>query len=430
MPRYTDEESDLHGRMAQRQYVPDPPSPAFECDPEYAASNEWYTTPFYVDPSHVAYGWPQIGLLPDFPGLYTLVQGAYDDPPLSSEGPPQNWPANGYEQTPTRLTLHGFNRHPLRGGPRRPPPLIESRGRDEHSYKRKNAFEPFVDTPSTRQHTKGVLADADQIFTAQPILKEKDVNHHLRSRRADGSRGPWRKVTDDSCVGTHPRAKRPVVDGYESTEQSVSVAEPMPSLVEEPAPLKIRKKRADSDNREDGSQLMTRRRARKLRDGKQKKALMHLCEDAISADLVVPKHSTNRSAKTVASRVTVREVSGPDDDTLESITAAIKEWEPITAAEKLKVEFEHRSAVPKALNLAAIGTAKKGWRKSSAAEAEPGHGRAGYSRESSRRANTESTKSFTTGVSSDFEDLSTPNGSEAEHNGSRRKWYRVFRRSE
>lgn len=116
-------------------------------------------------------------------------------------------------------------------------------------------------------------------------------------------------------------------------------------------------------------------------------------------------------------KVTAQEIDAEDEE-MKSLTSAVRDWHLMISGEPPPYECKHRSAVPKPLNLAAIMTAKEEKRMRSRPESDTGEVLAGCDRGNSHDTEGESVESFATGVSSDPEKLSVPEGDE--HNGSRR----------
>ncbi|KAF2633196.1 hypothetical protein BU25DRAFT_1631 [Macroventuria anomochaeta] len=389
-----------NGRKSQRPSTPEQQSPLPEPDVGHTARDEQYNgirIPFYDDPNHVAYGWQQMATLPDFPGLHTLVRGAQDDPPLSPGSRSRTWPVE-----PQRvLEQSGFNPHPRRGqGPRRPPPLAESEVRSEYMRGSRQTLKPFVDSSSTKPEVEGAGGgDSDR-----PGLASKDVNQKLRTGQSQASVSPLLKLTEDfRKVAQQPRSKGLTVDELESSHHPDKEAERMLPLPEEPSPLRVQKKRFGMNSTEPRPRSTTLERARMLRYPDSK----HGHEGV---------------------KVTVHEVDEAEDKNVENLlTTAIAAWQLSGSAEDPLHEFEHRSAVPKPLDLAAIRAAKE-QRKLSRQVPKSNDIPEGGERGSLYGAKIESDESFVTGTSSEFENLSMPESSE--HNGTRRKWYKGFRRSE
>jgi hypothetical protein len=122
-------------------------------------------------------------------------------------------------------------------------------------------------------------------------------------------------------------------------------------------------------------------------------------------------------------KVTVREVGEHDDEEVVGLTNATAECQISPH------EFGHHRALPEPLDVVAIRGAKEKMRKIARAKANPDIISDGDNQSSLGGAESKSIESFVTGVSSEFEDLSMPGSSEAEHNGSGWKWYKGFRRS-
>lgn len=380
-------------RRSQRNSVPEEQAPVSEQISEYPARDRQSgksQVPFYDDSNHVAYGWQQMSVLPD---MYNLVGGTANDPPISPRSRPQTWPI----ETPSdddRVEPSGFNPHPGRGqGPRRPRPLTEF---EVVPYSRggKRRFTPFVDPPQAEQEDANAGADDVNNHPAPLALAPKDVNQKLGDGQSQYS--PSLKLTDGHRERSQPLSSRLMVDELEKPREAGRGAERMVSLHEEPAPLKIRKKRADKARAKPPSTLD---QAHMLRAEQQR-------EPALKKDegVALPQARS-------------------ENESMESLMAAITEQLSAFTV-RSESQFEHRSAVPKPLNLKAIEATKEK-RRRAALEDEADDSAKG---DGKGRNKLDSVESFATGTSSEFENLSIPDSSE--HNGAKRKWYKGFLRSE
>jgi hypothetical protein len=162
MPHSPRKKRNPNGSRSQRPFASEqPPQPA-ETNTESLVHTEEHIgmrTPFYDDPNHAAYGWQQMGMLPDFPGLHTLVFGAQNDPPLS--------PGSRRGQ-----------------GPLRPPPVTESQNKGEQSQTRRPEFRQFVDLPSTKQKDVSPAGNDSKVFPARLALGSTDVNRKLQTAQS------------------------------------------------------------------------------------------------------------------------------------------------------------------------------------------------------------------------------------------------------
>ena len=132
-------------------------------------------------------------------------------------------------------------------------------------------------------------------------------------------------------------------------------------------------------------------------------------------------------------KVTLREVSEvsevKDEDT-NGPEMAIAQWQLPTPTQSSLNECTYHSAVPDLLDLAATRIEEEEKTDLNKLEINSDIVLEEDDRSSLRRAKNGSVKSFTTDISSEFENLSMPDGSKAEHNGSRRKWHKGFFRLE
>jgi hypothetical protein len=380
---------------SQRNSVPEQRSPTSEQVREYTACDGQRgepQVPFHDDSNHVAYGWQQMPALPD---IHNLVGSTASDPPLSPRSRPQTWlvesPSDDGKDEPS-----GFNPRPGRGqGPRRPRPLTESEGRVSYSRGGNRGFKSFVDAPEAEKEDTNVGAEAVNDRPTSLALATKDGNQKLGDGRSRMSQSL--KLTDGDRQESRPRSRGLMVDETEKPRQANRGAEHMVPLHEEPAPLKIHKKREDKARTERPSTL---EQARMLRAEQQRASAMR------KDGGVVP------------------EKYGPENEGMESLVAAITEQLSAFTVQS-EPQFEHCSAVPRPLNLKGIEAAKEK-RRRVRLESEASNG--GSVEGLKDRERFGSVESFATGTSSKFEKLSIPDTSE--RNGARRKWYKGFRRSE
>lgn len=439
MPRDPHKKRNVMERKVQRQDAPELPAPYSQHSLEDAAHDEQVSdcrTPFYDDPNHVAYGWQQMATLPDFPGLHTLVRGVQDDAPIDSGSRPQTWPVDEYQRVAEKGPS-GFNPHPRRGkGPRRPPPLPESRVQSEQRRATRGAFRPFLDSRSNEPDTISAEGEDSKTSRARLVLSSKDVNQKLQCHEAEQSAPPFSILTENlPKVESRSRAKNPMEHEIESSWHAATDTERMPSLLEEPAPLRIEKRRT-STRSTFILQPGTFAHVRMLRANQQN-------EETIQPTVWQPKPTPSklgRNDNTGAApghnredvKVTDCEVDEIENDTMDSLNnsleAAITSWHISTATEAPVQDLERRSAVPMPLNVAAIRAAKEGRRLAESKTSSDVDINREY-QSNLTQVKTESVTSFATGMSSDFENLSQSDGKEAEHNGTTRKWYRGFRRS-
>ena len=437
MPHNPYKERNPHGGKDQRPSTPEQQSTLTELGVRHTAHGKQHNEPripFYDDPNHVAYGWQQMATLPDFPDLSTLRYRAQDDPLLSPGNRPQTWPVE-LLQSPTKVEQSGFNPHPRRGqGPRRPPPLIQSGDRNEHSLGSRRKFKPFADRPFTEHKDLGAGAD-DSSGDRQTrlALASKDANQKLRIGQTREKATPLLKLTEDlRMTKRQPRSKKLMVDELESPQHPDRQIERMPSLTEEPAPLTVRKERVNTSNSETRSRSSTLDQARILRAEQEKGGIVQLASDLGYLKSKSENPDGHRVAYPDSSlgcegmTVVVREVDGIEDEGMESLMTAITEQLSAFAMGP-RLEFEHRSAVPRSLDLDAITAAKEKRKLSGLGTRSDGVIKTGE-RGRFHEAKIGSVESFATGASLEFESLSAPDSSE--HNGMRRKWYKGFRRSE
>lgn len=361
-------------------------------------AHEGASFPFYDDPNHIAYGWQQMAALPDFPDLHTLVRGTEDDPPLSPGSRSQSWRV--VQKEPAKPEQSGFNPNPRRGlGPRRPPLLTDASVRS--LYHRRGAdrtgLKPFVDSVFTETENKCHSDDITQGRPQPRALVLKDTNQKLKNDHNEKSVSPYLKPAGNSRKQCEQAwSRKLIIDELEISQHADSRMERVPALPEEPAPLRIR---------ETHSRSKTIEQARLL-------PAEQINEKVMSSEL------NRRSAEV---KVTVRE-GGGTQEVMECLTSAMRDWRLTTFAEPPpSYGFEHRSAVPRPLNLAAIMAAKE----QKAERPRPENDRSGSI--TAQAAKDGSVESSATGTSSDIEKMSIPEGDE--HNGSRQKWYKGFRRS-
>ncbi|KAF3053677.1 hypothetical protein E8E11_010984 [Didymella keratinophila] len=308
---------------------------------------------------------PQVPLYDDFNHVAYGWQQMSVLPDIHSLTWPVESPSDEDKDGPS-----GFNPHPGRGqGPR------------------SRSFKPFVDPSEAQQEDANAGADNMNDRSTSLALAPKDVNQKLGDGRSQAL--PLSKVTGGRREKSRPQSKRMIVVEVEKPREADRRAERMLRLHEEPAPLRI--PRAEP--------LSTLEQARMLR-AEQKRA------PAIDTDGGVALQqdgSGNEDIKSLMAAIT------------EQLSAFTGQCEP---------QFEHRSAVPKPLNLEGIKAAKKKRRRArleSEASGDTVEGVKGGEKLGS-------VESFATGASSDIEKFSIPDTSE--HNGARRKWYKGFRRSE
>ncbi|XPS67753.1 hypothetical protein M3J09_000051 [Ascochyta lentis] len=408
-----------------------------------AASGSQYgntRTPFYDDPNHVAYGWQQMTALPSFPGLHTLVRGTQGDPPLSTGSRPQTRPVNELQRVAEQSEPSGFNPHPRRShGPRRPPSSTEAYGRGEHDRSGRDVFKLAPNPLFAKPGVTSVEGVGNKKPQARSALNPKDVNQKLRAHMTEDSISTSLKLTGDLHEkNPQHRAERLVVDELENTRRAARDTERMSILLEEPAPLRIQKKRTDLDDAESRLRSKAFEQARVLRAKQQKEKTTELPGGLDNPESDPPKSvgvgscgtDTISSHDPGGTKETMCKVNEPEGEETDSLVCAITDWQISASDEELTQKFKHRSAIPPPLDLAAIRTAKQQKTKLIRSEAESKSEFDGDDRNSNCGAKAESIRSFATGMSSDFETLNIPSGNEAEHNGSRRRWYKGFRRSE
>lgn len=378
---------------SQRNSAPEEQAPVSDQSPRYPARDGQSgesQAPFYDDYNYVAYGWQQMSVLPD---IYNLIGGTANDPPISPRSRPQTWPIESPSDD-DKDGPSGFNPHPGRGqGPRRPRPLTEFEV-VPYSRRGKRTFTPFVDPPQAEQEDANAGADDVKNRPAPLALAPKDVNQKLGGEQSQYS--PSLKLTDGHHERSRPLSSRLTVDELEKPREAGRGAERMVPLHEEPAPLKIRKERADKARVEPPSTLD---QARMLRAEQQREPAVEK-DDAVA----LPQARSGNPG-------------------MESLMAAITEQRSAFNVQS-ESQFEHRSAVPKPLNLKAIEATKEK-RSRAALEDEANDSAKG---DEKGRIKLDSVESLATGTSSEFENLSIPDSSE--HNGAKRKWYKGFRRSE
>lgn len=218
------------------------------------------------------------------------------------------------------------------------------------------------------------------------------------------------------------------MDELESPQHADRGAERMAPLPEEPAPLSIRKERADNTSAEARSRLSTLQQARILRAEQERRDFVEtdggigIGESTSAKSGAVQAASTDSSHGCKAVTVTVRKVDEGENEEMENLMTAITEQISAFTVQP-DPHFEHRSAVPQPLNLGAIEAAKEKRRLARMETESTGNTRG----DAKGRGKIGSVESFATGTSSEFETLSIPDSSE--HNGGRRKWYKGFRRS-
>ncbi|KAF3034905.1 hypothetical protein E8E12_005290 [Didymella heteroderae] len=345
--------------------------------------------PFYDDPNHVACGWQQVSALP---GIFSFVGGMENNSRLSPQSRPQTWPveqqSDNDEDEPS-----GFNPHPVRGqGPRRPRPLTEFKGRYGHSRGGPRKLKPFFDPPAGHEDADASADDRSDRLTSS-VLVLKDVNQKLRDDQSRVS--PFSKLTGRHGQKSRPLSKRLIVDELEGSQQADRGTERMKPLYEEPAPLTVRKS-ADTTGVIKSSTLKQAR---------------------------VPRAQQQRAAFVEANSGNALKKDGLENEGVEGLMAAITAQLSTFTVQPDK-EFEHRSAVPQPLDPEAIKAAKETRRRTRLRDEAKG-GILGGVEEHDKLG---SVKSFAIGTSSEFENLSIPDSSE--HNGAKRKWYKVLRRSE
>lgn len=422
MPHNPRKKRTSNERKSQRSSVPEQQSPVSEHAPEYTAHDRQRSVsqiPFYDDSNHLAYGWQQMTALPD---VYNVVRSTQNDPPMSPQSRSQTWPVE-QQGGDEKDEPSGFSPHPGRGQgprrPRRPRPLTESESRRK--------FKPFVDSVTAEQEDAVAGADSLRGRPASSALTSKDVNQKMQVDRNQAS--PSLKLTESRRERSRPRSQKLIVDELESPQQADRGAERMAPLPEEPAPLRVRKKRADKSNAEARSRPSTLEQARMLR-AEQERGGFVVTEGGIGIGVwTSDKFGTGQDASTDSSHgrkgvmVIVHEVNGAENDGMEGLMAAITEQLSAFTVQP-DPHFEHRSAVPKPLDLGAIEAAKEKRRLARMETELRGDARGNVK----GREEIGSVESFATGTSSEFKTLSVPDSSE--RNGARRKWYKGFRRSE
>lgn len=419
MPQSSRKKRTSNECKSQRSSVPEQQSPVSEHAPEYTAPDKQRSVsqiPFYDDSNHLAYGWQQMTVLPD---VCNLVRGTQNDPPLSPQSRPQAWPVE-QQGGDERDEPSGFNPHPGRGqGLRRPRPLTESEGRRK--------FKPFVDPVTAEQEDAVAGADGIRDRPASSVLTSKDVNQKMQVDRNQAS--PPLKLTESCRERSRPRSHRLIVDELESPQQADRGAERMAPLLEEPAPLRVRRKRADKSNAEACSRPSTLEQARMLCAEQEREGFVETDGGIGIGVSTSDKFGTGQAASTDPSHgrkgvtVTVHKVNGAENNGMEGLMAESTEQLSAFTVQP-DPHFEHRSALPKPLDLGAIEAVKEKRRLARMETEASGNARGDVK----GREKIGSVEWFATGTSSEFETLSVPDSSE--QSGARRKWYKGFRRSE
>jgi hypothetical protein len=368
--RASDESKSQHSSVSE-QFSPVP-----EQVPAYTAHDRQRSDPqipFYDDANHVAYGWQQMSVLPD---IYNLVGGMKDDPPLSPRSRSQTWPVEQHSDDEENEPS-GFNPNPeRRQGPRRPRPLTEFEGSRALNRGGSRRFQPLVDPTVAEREDVNSGTDHTNDRSFSLALAPKDANQKLHGDRSQVS--PFLMLTRGNSEKSRQRSKKLDVDELESPRQADRGAGRMVPLHEEPAPLTVRKKRSDIPGARTRSRL---------------------------------EHAH-----------ILRAEQRSENEEMESLVAAITEQISAFTLQEDQI-FEHLSAVPKPLNLAAIEAAKQK-RRLAKIESVLSVSTQGDSRSQEKMASVEPAA---TGALSEFETLSVPDRSE--HNGVRKKWYKGFRRS-
>lgn len=115
---------------------------------------------------------------------------------------------------------------------------------------------------------------------------------------------------------------------------------------------------------------------------------------------------------------------------MNSLTMAITQMQLFTPTQITTNKCEYRSSVPDPLGLAATRIAKEEKTDSTKLKIHPDIVPEENDRSGLHRARNRSAESFVTDFSSEFENLSLPDSSKAEHNSFKGKWYRGFYRLE
>ncbi|CAO2648312.1 Nn.00g075790.m01.CDS01 [Neocucurbitaria sp. VM-36] len=466
------------------------------------------TIPYWDDSSGTIYEVPNIP--PRHPGrTYAEVVNGAPFPRNASEDHvelergkpvPRNFDSSG-------LTLN------LRQDVLQHPTLQEKRSQTDMNYEgRRVDFTPWSDATEHRYEADlSKNTASSQKSSSRPALSAKDVNQKLRqgleektkehSGSSMGAANP--SLTTMAKLRPSPASKVKSEAIFEVPGTGARASRPMSTLVEEPAPLRIPKKKAASPTADRYPSSPTLDRVRKLREIEQKAMLTkldgqltgtkvtksHVDEDDIDVfapdytishsksskkamspskpeDLVldvelsgsewatplyalvnpldIPPQSPTRNlglnprrSSLVATLPFVDDVDEcvPEDDNglLEAMTD-MRVFETLPSSPPEYHSFQRDSAIPEGLDLEKIQAAKQRLKQGSIDAPMEDTKVEGMNAISSKRAKSLksklklSTESLETIESDDFERVASLGNDDTEHNGTRRKWYKGFRR--
>ena len=151
--------------------------------------------PFYDDSNHVAYGWQQMGTLPDFPGLHALVQGTQDNLSRDHEDQLQTWLADERQQAVKPVEPDRFNTYSRCGqGLRYVPSLANPGDRSVQHYADKPNSKPPIDSISTKSEEVGTGSANNRHCLA---LIPRNVNQKLGMGQPQKNLSSFLKLTGD-----------------------------------------------------------------------------------------------------------------------------------------------------------------------------------------------------------------------------------------
>jgi hypothetical protein len=308
----------------------------------------------------------------------------------------------------------------------------------EGSRAHRSRFEPFVDPTSDEPEDYGVEYTDTEGNPVRTALTSKDVNQKLRTSQQQRSEPSTLNLTENlRIMQLALRSNKRIPNELQGPSYESREIDRMSSLVEEPAPLRIRKKHDHVKSRENRRSSGTLEQARKLRAEQQKLSTAPLINNSRFPGATSSKPTTKSAAYAESSRrgeglkVWVHEASEDED---EDIKAKTHTSAPANTTQSPLYDLNHRSAIPAPLNLHAIRAAKAENQHNTTptyTTTNPAPVSDNHDRADSHATDSDSVESYITSSSSGFEEVWMPWGREAEgeRNGRERKWYKGFRRS-